>query len=224
LLKSLLNIDVNEEKFYVFVDDFSSDGTVDFLIGNLPENNYKIITKLTNFGPGHSFELGLNWILANSNLENDTIVTMEGDNTSDLSILKQMLGASKLGFDLVLASVYAQGGGFSETSIVRKLISSVANLVFRFAFNIRILTISSFYRVYKPLFLRRIKEEYGQIISEVGFISMLEILIKHIKLNATIIEVPMKLNSANRKGKSKMKIFKTALSYLRFLWNFNKNG
>ena len=47
---------------------------------------------------------------------------------------------------------------------------------------------------------------------------MVEILIKAIKLEAKIIEVPMLLNSENRKGKSKMKIFKTILSYLRFLF------
>ena len=47
---------------------------------------------------------------------------------------------------------------------------------------------------------------------------MLEILIKSIKAGASIIEVPMQLNSNNRKGKSKMKIYKTSMEYLKFLF------
>ena len=55
--------------------------------------------------------------------DNDKVVTVEGDNTSDLEILPVMLANSKMGFGLVLASVYAQGGGFDKTSAFRKIIS-----------------------------------------------------------------------------------------------------
>ncbi|MEJ0055048.1 MAG: hypothetical protein WDN75_04975 [Bacteroidota bacterium] len=55
------------------------------------------------------------------------------------------------------------------------------------------------------------------MISEPGFISMIEILVKSIKANASIIEVPMTLYSGQRKGKSKMKLIKTSMSYLKFL-------
>jgi hypothetical protein len=65
--------------------------------------------------------------------------------------------------------------------------------------------------------LRKIKSSHTKIIEESGFISMLEILIKAIKQDASIIEVPMKLKSLNRKGKSKMKLVKTAISYFKFL-------
>ena len=46
---------------------------------------------------------------------------------------------------------------------------------------------------------------------------MLEILLKSIKVNAKIIEVPMMLYSANRKGKSKMKVWKTFKGYFKIL-------
>jgi hypothetical protein len=69
--------------------------------------------------------------------------------------------------------------------------------------------------------IKKIKEKYGIIIKEPGFISMIEILIKSIKLNSSIIEVPMILKSNKRIGKSKMKILKTMISYLKFL--FKKN-
>ena len=120
-------------------------------------------------------------------------------------------------YDLVLASVYAQGGGFSKTSIFRKLISFIANQLLRFIFGIKILTLSSFYRVYTVSIIKSIKSHYGKIITENGFICMLEILIKSIRIGTKIIEVPMILNSDKRIGKSKMKIIKTSIRYIHFL-------
>jgi nitrate reductase NapAB chaperone NapD len=47
---------------------------------------------------------------------------------------------------------------------------------------------------------------------------MLEILVKAIEQNANVIEVPMVLHSQKRQGKSKLKMIKTTLAYLRFLF------
>ena len=149
---------------------------------------------------------------------------MEGDNTSDISILPHMIKISEMGYDLVLASAYAQGGGFEKTSLIRKIISFFANMLFRAFFNIKVLTLSSFYRVYKITLIKSIKIAYGSIIREKGFICMLEILIKAIHVHAKIIEVPMLLKSDQRKGKSKMKLITNTLSYLRFLLSFKNKS
>lgn len=120
----------------------------------------------------------------------------------------------------MLASVYAQGGGFDRTSLLRKLVSFAANMLFRLFFDLKVLTLSSFFRVYSMPVLREIKNRYGgTIIGEPGFISMLEILVKAIRCKAKIIEIPMKLHSSKRKGKSKMKVMRTGFSYVRFLIN-----
>ena len=95
-------------------------------------------------------------------------------------------------------------------------------MIFRLLFDIKVLTLSSFYRVYSVSLIRKIKTKYGVIISEVGFISMLEILQKAISSNAQIVEIPMYLKSQNRIGKSKMKVFKTMKAYMRFLIKKNK--
>jgi dolichol-phosphate mannosyltransferase len=223
LSKCLLSALMGYDKFYVFVDDCSKDGTINIINEQFSGYNYHIIAKDKNLGPGDSFNRGFEWILNHSKDINDIIVTLEGDNTSDIQLLPQMVSISTLGFDIVLASVYAQGGGFEKTNIVRKLISFFANMIFRSLFNIKILTLSSFYRVYKIKIIDDIRNRYGTIISEKGFISMLEILIKAINLKSSIIEIPMILKSSKRKGKSKIKIFKTGLGYIRFLINFKIN-
>jgi dolichol-phosphate mannosyltransferase len=218
LFSRITSLEKKDSIFYVFVDDGSFDNTAT-IIQNYFSNkwNYKLITKESNQGPGHSFNLGFEWILTHSNSEKDIIITMEADNTSDITILPRMITISELGYDLVLASVYAQGGGFEKTSLFRKVISLIANMLFRSFYGVKVLTLSSFYRVYSVSIVQKIKENNKQIIEEKGFICMLEILLKAIKENATVIEVPMILKSEMRKGKSKMKILKTTKAYLLFL-------
>jgi glycosyltransferase involved in cell wall biosynthesis len=206
-----------EDKHFVFVDNCSTDDTVSFIKKHYGNSRLEIITKQINGGPGDSFNKGFEWILTNSTLPDGIVVTLEGDNTSDISILPTMVTLSRLGYNMVLASVYAQGGGFDKTSSFRKITSLVANLLVRFVFNIKVLTLSSFYRVYAIELLKKIKAENKVLIEEKGFISMVELLVKAIHAKAKIIEVPMLLDSSKRKGKSKMKAVKNMFSYIHFL-------
>ncbi|MBL4716332.1 glycosyltransferase family 2 protein [Sphingobacteriaceae bacterium AH-315-L07] len=218
LHENLTSILAEDEKFYVFSDDGSVDSSVDVIHKLFLNTNFVVLGDDKNHGPGHAFNIGFEWILNHSKDDSDKVITLEADNTSDILILPKMLVISRMGYDLVLASIYAQGGGFDKTSFFRKVISAVANLFLRFYFNIKVLTLSSFYRIYSISILRKIKEKNNILIKETGFISMIEILIKAIRVNATIIEIPMVLYSGKRKGKSKMKILKTTIRYLRFLF------
>jgi dolichol-phosphate mannosyltransferase len=217
LADSLLKVLPDEKKFFVFVDDCSTDRTLEMINGSFPKDSVHVITKPENKGPGDSFNLGFEYLLGLDISNADLIVTIEADNTSDIKILERMILNSRAGFDLVLASPYAQGGGFEETTLFRRILSFAANTVLRFCFDVKVLTLSSFYRVYKPEIIKVIKAKYGTVIEEPGFICMVEILIKAIRCKAQIIEIPMVLYSEKRKGKSKMKIIKTGFSYLKFL-------
>jgi len=207
----------NLDKHFIFVNDCSTDNTNELIHEHFKADRFTVLTNLKNSGPGFSFNSGLEHILTISSSDEDCIVTLEGDNTSDLSILPVMYDlCSEWQFDLVLSSVYAQGGGFSQTSLFRKLISLVANQILRVFFDIKVLTLSSFYRVYKIGLINKVKSKHNTIITESGFICALELLIKSIRVEARIIEVPMILKSDKRRGKSKMKILKTSLEYLNF--------
>jgi len=217
LAETLSGVLPGKEKFYVIADDCSSDNSVASIKASFPPGSFHVITKPFNAGPGDSFNLGFEWIIRHSVSPEDRIITLEADNTSDLSILEKMYEHSVSGHELVLASVYAEGGGFERTSFIRKLISFVANVSLRLIFDVRVLTLSSFYRIYHVELISKIKARYGTIITENGFICMVEILIKAIRLKARVIEVPTTLLSGRRKGKSKMKIIPTMLNYIGFL-------
>ena len=208
---------LEEDHYFVFSDDGSTDNTKQEIERHFPNEKTIVLGDGINRGPGAAFNVGFEWVIWNSKKDSDRVVTIEADCTSDLEILPVMLALNHLKFDLVLASVYAQGGGFDSTSFIRKFISSVANLLYRFVFDIKVQTISSFYRVYSVTLLKKIKSKYGNLIDENGFICMLEVLTKAIRCEAKIIEVPMILKSTKRLGKSKMKIIKTTMDYLKFL-------
>lgn len=223
LAKELNDLKFEDEVTYVFSDDGSNDNSIEKLKTFFADRSMVILGDGSNYGPGNAFNVAFEWVCQNSSNEYDVVVTLEADCTSDLSILRDMLSINKLGYDLVLASVYAQGGGFDSTNFTRKLISSLANLMFRFLFDVKILTISSFYRVYSVSLLQKIKKNNKVVIREHGFICMLEILLKSIKCEAKIIEVPMTLYSKKRIGKSNMKVVRTMIHYLKFLFSYKRD-
>ncbi|MEO7989459.1 MAG: glycosyltransferase family 2 protein [Chryseolinea sp.] len=201
----------------IIVDDCSSDDTLNALRSALPSSNLMFIKKEVNKGPGNSFLLGFEEILKKPVNDNDTVLTFEADNTVSVDDLKLLVKIATLDFQLVLASPYAQGGGFQNTNFLRKVLSFVANLLMRFLFDIKVLTLSSFVRVYRVGLLRKIKAKYPVMIESPGFFSMAEITLKAVKCEARIIEVPVVVQSKERIGKSKMRIIKTSIEYIRML-------
>lgn len=64
---------------------------------------------------------------------------------------------------------------------------------------------------------------YGdELMREPGFAAVVELLIKLHRLDARIEEVPMVLDSAKRKGASRMKVARTVRAYLRLMARLNR--
>lgn len=206
----------------LIVDDGSTDQTVQVIqeLGRtLP---VRVISHAQNLGPGAAFLTGFLALLPECG-PNDLIITLEADNTSDIRILPEMLRHAHYGTDVVLASVYHPLGGFRNTPAHRKVLSLVANSLIQNAFHLEnVYTFSSFYRIYRAGMLKRALEHYGrQMMAEPGFASVVELLIKLHRLGAHLKEVPMVLDTARRKGASRMKIFKTARAYGRLVVRLN---
>jgi dolichol-phosphate mannosyltransferase len=200
----------------VFVDDGSADGTGDRIrseAGSLPVD---VLRHETNLGPGRAFATGFRH-LAPRLADADWVATMEGDNTSKVDTLRQMLVRRREGFEVVLASPYMYGGGLSNTSLLRLVLSHGANSLIKELLGIHgILTMSSFFRLYSAPVLKRLQARYGDGILETpGFECMVELLAKLIEAGATISEVAMPLDGSQRLGKSKMRLLRTIRGYLR---------
>jgi len=200
----------------VFVDDGSTDGTGDRIRQEPASLPVEVLRHDTNLGPGRAFATGFRH-LASWLADADWVATMEGDNTSKVDTLRQMLVRRREGFEVVLASPYMYGGGFSETSALRVFLSHGANGLVKELLGIRgILTMSSFFRLYSAPVLKRLQARYGDGILETsGFECMVELLAKLIEAGATISEVAMPLDGSQRLGKSKMRLLRTIRGYLR---------
>lgn len=217
LLESDLKVFIHSMPMHVvFIDDASSDGTRDEIRLRFPAELTHVITKSVRAGAGDSFRLGLEYISMRLRAQ-DVIIMMEGDGTSDPGILPDLIGALKSGSDLALASVYAEGGGFDQTTFVRRFISASANRLMRWRFGLQSKTVSSFYRVWSAGLMMRMLERFNPIIQEKSYTAMIELLVKANACGANIVELPMHLNSGRRKGKSKMRLVPVTIAYLQLM-------
>jgi dolichol-phosphate mannosyltransferase len=203
---------------FIMVDDGSSDGTADLARAAAGPLDLEVLTHPHNRGPGCAFATAFA-SLAGRLRPTDWVVTVEGDNTSRVEMVRQMLVRADEGFEVVLASPYLYGGGIVNTSALRTLLSHVANLFVKEALGLHgIVTMSSFFRLYRGATLLRLQALYGDgIVERAGFESMIELLLKLVFLGSTISEIAMVLDTARRVGKSKMRVMRTALGYLT-LW------
>lgn len=202
----------------VIVDDGSRDRTGEVARSFQKKLPINIIGYTPNAGPGFAFRKGLTEVLRVAH-DNDVIVTMECDNTSDLSILSEMVKEIQKGAGVCVASYFAKGGGFTDTPWWRMFVSTVGNFLVRRLCRIRgVHTFSSFYRVYQPAALRRLQERTnGRFFEERGFACMVEMLARLAHQGERLSEVPMILVTSKRQGVSKMRQIPTILGYFRVM-------
>ena len=201
----------------VVVDDGSTDGTAEACRAlSEPGRPVEVLVHPRNLGPGAAFRTGFLHVLRGAD-PLDVVLTLEGDTTSDPSVLMRMLHRVwEEGDDIVLASCYLYGGGIRGTNLHRVGLSHLANGLMKKALGLSgLATLSSFYRVYQASALMALRERHGDaFITTRGFECMVEILYRAARLGLRISEVPMVLDGSRRVGKSKMKVVRTSLAYL----------
>jgi dolichol-phosphate mannosyltransferase len=198
----------------IFVDDGSTDGTAEVIEANRQDLHLAIVRHQVNRGLGTAINSGLRAALGESQ-DDDAIVTIEGDNTSDLDDLAQF----QQGSDVVLASVYAPGGRIVGVAPWRLAASKAVSNSFRYVGGLKeIHTLSSLYRVYRAGTLRRAAETYGWLlVREPGFAANVELLLKLYNAGASVSEVPTVNDWSRRLGVSKMSLKPTVMAYGRLM-------
>jgi dolichol-phosphate mannosyltransferase len=200
----------------VLVDDGSSDETVAVARAHSGALPVEIVEQRRNQGPGRAFDRGFRHALTDA-AEDELVVTLESDTTSDLDALGEMLATARSGADVVLASHHA-GGELVNVVAHRRFLSRAAAYAIRRSSGLDARTVSSFFRVYRASALRRAYARHGDdFIREPGFACKAEILIKLDRLGARIAEVPVALDWSRREGESKMRVLPTVGGYARMM-------
>jgi dolichol-phosphate mannosyltransferase len=218
LLADLAPVARNLGARVIFVDDGSTDGTAEVIRAHARDLHFAIVTHTVNRGLGTAINTGIRAALGESS-DDDAIVTLEADTTSDLADLPMMLEKFDAGADIVLASVYAPGGEIIGVAGWRLAASKSVSNTFRYLGGLRqIHTLSSLYRVYRAGTLRRAADTYGYLlVREPGFAANVELLLKLYNAGATVTEVPTINDWRTRTGVSKMQLKPTVIAYGRLM-------
>lgn len=223
LISSLDSIskEMKEDYQILFVNDGSDDRTPQIIREKMEIFSVDMLDNAVNEGPGASFEKGFKHFIEIGN-KKDIVITIEGDNTGDLSILPKMLSEIRSGKDFALASCYAKGGKLKNLSFERKFFSKAANFLCMILFQVPgARTYSSFYRAFSYHAISQVYSKFDHpVITEKGFVCMVEFLLKLHKAGFTFAEVPATLFFDKRRGASKLKVKTTIQSYLRLFIKF----
>ena len=210
---------MNKNYALIVIDDGSTDNTKQLLKGF--KKNMYLISHEKNKGVAEVFKTAFNSIEPKLK-ENDLVVTLEADLTSDLKDLPEMIAKAEQEADVVLASCYAPGGSIKNISFERRFLSTGANTLMKMVFPMQgIHTYSSFFRVYRGSAIKKAIKNYGKhLIEEEGFTCVVELLIKMNRLGLRFAEVPTTLDLSVRKGRSKMNVPKTIAAYLKLIHRY----
>jgi dolichol-phosphate mannosyltransferase len=190
----------------VAVDDGSRDRTGAILRDMASQNGHlKVVSYSRNTGRGMALRKGF------KASEGDIVVSTDADLSYDPAYILDLVETLQRDedIDVILASPYMPGGAVRDVPFLRLWISKVGNRILRFAMPNRIYTSTGIFRAYRRRVLESLElESDGKEIH-------LEILSKVIALGYRVKEIPAVLTS-RKKGKSKFRFRKTALSHLAF--------
>jgi dolichol-phosphate mannosyltransferase len=188
------------------VNDGSVDNTLEILkrIG-LKDKKIKVVSYSKNIGRGMALRTGFR------ESKGEIIVSIDADLSYAPHQINDLLDTLKKeqDVDFVLASPYMPGGSVKNVPFSRLWISKLGNRILRYAMPNRIYTSTGIFRAYRRKVLDSLElESDGKEIH-------LEVLSKALALGFRLKEVPAVLSSRKR-GRSKFKFKKTAISHLIF--------
>jgi dolichol-phosphate mannosyltransferase len=204
------------------IDDCSQDDSpywIDRAVRDFPEVNLVCHRHDPNLGLHGVLNTGLG-LLAGQLGQNDLLVTMDGDNTHNPFLIREMLAKIEQGADIVIASRYCEGSRISGLSRAREILSQVAGRLYRLRWGIPgVKDYTCLFRMYRGTMVLPLLSGPGPVyLRERGFTCSSELLRRLAAPEAVCVEVPMILRYANKVGASNMKVTRTVLKTLRMLW------
>jgi dolichol-phosphate mannosyltransferase len=200
----------------IVVDDGSSDETADIARKYAEGMPIHLVAHIQNQGLGPTIRDCLATAVQRGKAH-DIVVTLDADNTHPPELIPQMIEKIRQGDDIVVASRFQKGAKVVGVPLNRELMSFFARLLFKSIFpikNVRDYTCG--FRAYRidvlATAMNRLQENF---VTESGFASMCDILLKMRRDKPKISEVPLILRYDEKGGVSKMKVL---LTIRRSLW------
>ena len=202
------------------VDDASPDGTGDRVAAEIQdEARLHLLRRPRKLGLGSAYQSGFRFALEG---DYDLALTMDCDYSHHPRYLPGMLEAAE-GADLVIGSRYVEGGGISNWSPRRKLLSRFANLYTRLLLRVPTRDCTAGFRCYRRRVLESV-DVFSIRASGYSFLEEMIWLVHHAGFQ--IHEIPIVFES-RRHGRSKIdpqEIHRAAIHVLRTAFRSPPSG
>ncbi|MEM3695309.1 MAG: polyprenol monophosphomannose synthase [Candidatus Bathyarchaeia archaeon] len=202
-----LNLNVS----ILVIDDSSPDGTAN-IVRDLQEKyeNVLLYVRPQKLGLGTAITDGFRIFLSLPNAPK-CIITMDADYSHNPNDIPRLVAAFHRGYDLVIGSRYRSGGGTVDWSMIRRVISKVANFVAAIVVKAGIYDYTSGFRCYSTKLVKGIIDDLHSQTYEIQIETVRQANIRGFRLG----EVPIIFVNRKR-GKSKLAFneIKQFISYI----------
>lgn len=204
--------DIQYKLVIVGIDDKSTDNTLAILHRLAAEfSEIVVIEHMYNLGLGGGLKTAFRYFMQNGEL-GDYCVIMDGDNSHDPKYLFSMIRIIDKGnYDCIIASRYCNNSETIGVPRFRLLLTFLAKAYYKCLLHVpNVNDYTCGYRLYSYGIVKKAMEKFEEnLITHNSFACMMEVLYKLYLVGCRFSEVPFSLRYDAKKGKSKMKIFRT---------------
>lgn len=203
------------ERTIVAVNDGSTDSSGEILAKFSQRYPIKIITHMPNRGIPQTFKSAFEFV-AQTVQDNDVVIVMESDCTSDPKLIPDLVNQIAAGNDIVIASRHVPGGAYVRFPWFRTAASTIVNIALRMALRIPgVEDYTIFYRAYRGGIIRRGFAAGVNFQARRSFAVNGEVLLILSILKPKIAEVPMRYDYGLKTSASSMPLIATLVEYVR---------
>jgi dolichol-phosphate mannosyltransferase len=212
--------EVNREYELIALNDGSSDETLDVINSYEPLLPLNVINVEVNQGFGPSLLSLLREVVNRSIFpERDIVVTMEADFSQNPSVVPSMVKQIEGGADMVIASSFAKGSTTTDSTIMFKVLNSMLFILMRNLYGITgVRDYVSSFRAYRVSIIKKTLDHFDEdVITLSGRPANTELLLNVNYMKPKIVEVPLLVRYDIRKRRSRVRVHKMWLDYIKMI-------